>query len=156
MTQSRDTILRPIAAAIAVVVRDGQVILVRRANPPDKGYWGFPGGRIELGESTAHAAVRELREETGVTARPIESFAAIDVVDRGEDGAILHHFVLAAVLCEWLAGDPRASDDALEARWFDLPTLESVTTVRSFGVDTVARKALALARARDQQSTGPQ
>lgn len=38
---------RPIPATIAAVVRDGHVLLVRRANPPDQGRWAFPGGKID-------------------------------------------------------------------------------------------------------------
>lgn len=130
----------PVAAVLAVVVRGENIVLVRRANPPDVGLWGFPGGKIEPGEPIADAAVRELHEETGVTARAIEVFTALDVI-----GAA-HHYVLIAVLCEWLAGDPMANDDALEARWFDLATLLSPETAKSAAVDSVAMKAVLLAR----------
>ena len=58
----------PVPGVLAVVARGRQVLLVRRAKNPDVGKWGFPGGRIELGETAAEAAVRELREETGVLA----------------------------------------------------------------------------------------
>ncbi|MDX2375118.1 NUDIX domain-containing protein [Psychrobacter sp. PP-21] len=43
--------LRPIVATIGVLFKDGKVLLVRRANPPDAGRWGFPGGKIERGET---------------------------------------------------------------------------------------------------------
>ncbi len=56
----------PVPAVIAVVVHDGQALLVRRANPPDAGLWGFPGGKIEFGETVKAAATRELLEETGI------------------------------------------------------------------------------------------
>ena len=54
----------PVAAAIGVVLRDDQVLLVRRANQPDAGKWGFPGGKIEPGEPVQAAAAREVVEET--------------------------------------------------------------------------------------------
>ncbi|MCG8693816.1 MAG: NUDIX domain-containing protein, partial [Minwuiales bacterium] len=41
---------KPIAAVIALVVRENRILLVRRANPPDAGRWGFPGGKVEFGE----------------------------------------------------------------------------------------------------------
>ena len=75
---------RPIPATIAAVIRDGQVLLVRRANPPDQGRWAFPGGKIELGERIEDA--RELFEETGVTAEPLTVFDAVDVFDHDADG----------------------------------------------------------------------
>ena len=58
----------PIAPALAIVIRDGEVLLVQRSNPPDTGRWGFPGGKIEFGERFEAAAVRGLQEETGVRA----------------------------------------------------------------------------------------
>src|SRR5690554_2944487 len=72
----------PVPGVLAVVARNGQVLLVRRAKPPDRGMWGFPGGRIEPGETAAEAAVRELREETGVDASAGRVLTAIDVIDR--------------------------------------------------------------------------
>lgn len=108
----------PVAAAIALVVREGRVLLVQRAKPPDAGLWGFPGGRIALGETVAAAAERELLEETGVTARALRVATAIDVFDRDAAGALRGHFVLVGVLCAWVSGDPVAGDDALAADWF--------------------------------------
>jgi len=109
--------IRPVPATIGVVFRDNRVLLVRRANPPDAGKWGFPGGKIEWGERIEDAAEREILEETGVTATAKKVFTAVDCYDRrGND--IHQHFILVAVLCEWIAGEPEGSDDALEARWF--------------------------------------
>lgn len=147
-TQSRvivDTAPRPIAATIAVVIRNGQVLLVRRRNPPDAGRWGFPGGKIEVGETIAAAAVRELHEETGVRGKAGRIFTAIDVFDRDAHGELSRHFILIAVLCRWLSGEPVAGDDALEARWFGLTDLDQADLAMSFGVLDVVRQAHALA-----------
>ncbi|WP_231803269.1 NUDIX hydrolase [Stenotrophomonas sp. MMGLT7] len=132
------------AAAIATVFRDGKVLLVRRANPPDAGRWGFPGGKIESGERIEDAAVRELREETGVHAEAHRVFTAVDVFDRDEGDRLRRHFVLIAVLCEWRSGEPIAGDDALEARWFGLDELDDAGIALSPDVAEVARQAAAL------------
>jgi len=137
---------RPIPAVIAVVVRGNEVILVRRANPPDAGLWGFPGGKIELGERLDQAAVRELYEETGVVARAVEAFTAVDAVEIASNASVVHHYVLVAVFCQWVSGNPVAGDDALEARWFELNSLLAADTVKSFAVDIVAAKGLLLAQ----------
>ena len=105
---------RPIPATIAAVIRDGQVLLVRRANPPDQGRWAFPGGKIEMGERIEDADARELFEETGVTAEPLTVFDAVDVFDHDADG-LRRHYILVAVLPR-ISGEPVA-DDASQARW---------------------------------------
>lgn len=101
----RTAVARPVAAALAVVVRGRDVLLVRRSNRPDAGLWGFPGGKIEGGETIAEAALRELREETGVTAEAAGVVTALDALDRAPDGALRHHYVMVAVLCRWLCGE---------------------------------------------------
>jgi len=137
--------IRPVPAAIAVVVRDGRVLLVRRANPPDRGRWGFPGGRIEPGEPVTTAAQREVAEETGVTVEPRGAFAALDVIDRADGDVLRHHFVLIAVLCRWIAGEGSPADDALETGWFTLDEVAAMGACASAAVDRVASQALALA-----------
>ncbi|MET0429313.1 MAG: NUDIX hydrolase [Microvirga sp.] len=132
----------PIPAVIAVVVREDQVLLVRRANPPDAGLWGFPGGKIAFGETVAAAALRELAEETTVSAEAGDVMTSLDVFEAGPDGALHRHFILIAVLCRWSAGEPLAGDDALEAAWFGLDAIVRGAASMSADVDTIARRAL--------------
>ncbi|WP_136068682.1 NUDIX hydrolase [Modicisalibacter radicis] len=141
-----DTPARPIAAAIAAVIRHGQVLLVQRANPPDAGQWGFPGGKIEAGETISDAALRELLEETGVAAEALCVFTAVDAYERDESGGLCRHFILIAVLCRWTAGEPIAGDDALEARWVQLADLDGPDLALSLDVSGVARQAADLVR----------
>lgn len=138
---------RPVAATIAIVFREGCVLLVRRANPPDAGRWGFPGGKIEPGETIEQAALRELYEETAVQGKALQTFTAIDVFDHDEGGRLRGHFVLIAVLCQWLRGEPTAGDDAMEARWFRLEELEDAGLALSLNVAEVARQAADVQRA---------
>lgn len=133
----------PIPAAIAVVFRGADVLLVRRANPPDAGRWGFPGGKIERGETIMRAAERELFEETSITGKARRVVAAVDAFERSSAGAVLHHFVLVAVLCEYVSGTPRAADDVTEARWFPMHELETGGLALSLDVEDVAKSAFA-------------
>ncbi|MEQ9315148.1 MAG: NUDIX hydrolase [Henriciella sp.] len=135
---------RPISATIAAVIRDNQVLLVRRANPPDAGRWGFPGGKINHGETLFEAATRELEEETGVSAEPLRVFTAVDAFDHDAAGILRRHFILIAVLFRWTAGEPVAGDDALEARWVDLKALNETGLALSLDVAEVAKQADAL------------
>ena len=141
-----DLAVRPVVAVLAVTVRDARVLLVRRANPPDQGKWGFPGGRVELGEAVKQAALRELGEETGVAADALEVLTALDVIDRNPAGAIRFHYVLVAVLCRWRAGEAVAADDALEVGWYAPEDIGRAGLITSAAVERVA--ALALERIR--------
>lgn len=136
---------RPIVATIATVFRENHVLLVRRANPPDAGRWGFPGGKIDFGETVEDAAVRELLEETGVRATARRVFTAVDAFDRDENGLVRHHYVLVAVLCSWVSGEPIAGDDALDARWFPVNALSAGDLALSLDVEKVARQGAEIA-----------
>ena len=131
---------RPIPAVLAVLIRGDQVLLVRRANPPDAGRWGFAGGKVELGETLQEAAERELLEETGVRASAGDVIGAVDVLERAGDGRLLRHFVLVALRCHWRSGEPVAADDALDARWIPLKEMEN-TLPLSRDVAGLARQA---------------
>lgn len=134
---------RPVPAVLAIVLREGQVLLVRRANPPDQGRWGFPGGRMEMGETHMEAALRELGEETGITADQPRLLTVLDFIEHDTDGRLAHHFAMIAVLCQWRAGEGLAADDALEARWFDRATLATLGDTASLKVEFLADLALA-------------
>lgn len=143
-----DRTSRPVSAALAVVVRERRVLLVRHANPPDAGRWGFPGGKIEVGETIESAAVRELMEETGVRGAASHVFTAVDAFDRDDGGALRQHFVLIAVLCNWISGEPVAADGALDSRWFTLDEIDDAGVALSLDVTEVARQAVATASTR--------
>ena len=112
----------PVPAAGVVCLRGDTVLLVRRGRPPRMGEWSLPGGRIEPGERAIDAALRELREETGVEA---EITGLIDVVDGlfPESG---RHYVLIDYAARWLSGEPVAGDDAAEARFVALNEIEAL------------------------------
>lgn len=128
---------RPKLAALAVVIREDRVLLVKRRNEPDAGLWGFPGGHVELGETALDAARRELHEETGVQARALRYLTNVDVIDHHRDGSVRFHFLLAAVLCEHVSGDPEARDDVSDARWWDIADVVAGRVPASRNVDAV-------------------
>jgi ADP-ribose pyrophosphatase YjhB (NUDIX family) len=133
----------PKLGALAVVLRDGAALLVQRKNPPDAGTWGFAGGHVEFGETFAEAAVRELSEETGVIAAPVQVLDTAELIHRNVHGTVTHHFVLGAVLCDYISGQPVADDDALDAAWVPLDDIYAKRLPMSDKVDDVARMAAA-------------
>jgi 8-oxo-dGTP diphosphatase len=108
---------RPIVGVLAVVLRGDRALVVRRANPPMAGRWGFPGGVLELGETVAEGAMRELVEETSVVAEPIGPLTVIDTIDRDDEGRVRYHYTLVAVRGSWRSGEGAPGDDADEVAW---------------------------------------
>jgi 8-oxo-dGTP diphosphatase len=102
---------RPVPCVGVVCLRGEEVLLIRRGKPPRQGEWSIPGGRMEWGETVSAAALRELAEETGVSA---ELLGLIEVLDHiSEHG----HAVLIDFAARWTGGEPVAGDDAAEARF---------------------------------------
>ncbi len=107
-----------------IIVQDGKVLVVQRGREPAAGTWAFPGGRLELGETLAEAAVREAREETGLEIEPGEVAAVAEFIDRDEDGRVRWHYVIIDLLATPVGGTLRPGDDSLDVRWIGLEDIE--------------------------------
>ncbi len=112
----------PVPCVGVVCLRGDEVLLIRRGTPPRQGEWSLPGGRIEPGERAMDAALREVREETGIEA---EITGLIDVVD-GLFPEAGRHYVLIDYAARWLAGEPVAGDDAVDARFAPLAEVDAL------------------------------
>lgn len=117
MSGAREYPQRPVVGVGGVVVRDGAVLLVQRAQEPLAGQWTLPGGVVEAGETLEEAVVRELREETGLTVRVLELVEAFDRISRDASGRPRYHYVILDYLCEPTAGDLCAGSDVRAAAW---------------------------------------
>lgn len=111
--------LFPRLGVSACVWRQGRVLIVERAKPPLSGLWSLPGGSVEPGEAVKDAALRELREETGVEAALDHLVGLFDVIRRDEAGALSMHFVIACYAGLWTRGDAIAGSDAAKVEWAD-------------------------------------
>ncbi len=114
----------PRLGVAVMVMRDREVLLVRRGRPPNAEWWTLPGGAVRLGETLSQAAEREVREETGVTARAREVCHAFEVIDPDETGRIRYHYVVVVLLAEHVNGEAVAGDDVREVRWLSLTALD--------------------------------
>ena len=113
----------------AVIIRDGQVLLVKRGREPAKGLWAVPGGAVEPGETLQEAAEREIFEESGVVIRAGEPIFAFDLIEKDETGALKFHYVIVDLRAEYVSGEPVAADDASDARWLKPRDLDSLDVV---------------------------
>jgi len=103
-----------------VCIRGDEVLLIQRGTAPRKGEWSIPGGRIEDGETEAEACLRELFEETAVTANLLTKITALDADFEG------FHYRLHDYLARWTSGEPQAGDDADLARFVPLSEIATL------------------------------
>ena len=116
----------PLVGVGAIIIEDARVVLVKRGHPPLQAEWSIPGGVLEVGELVREAAIREAREETGLTVEPGELVGVFDRVLRDPNGRVQYHYVLVDFLCRRVSGELAAAGDAAAARWFtreELPAM---------------------------------
>jgi len=98
-----------VAAGGLVTNEAGNVLMLKS---PRYGDWEFPGGQVEEGETIPHALEREILEETGIVVR-VKSLVGIYSNTRKPS------IVNLDFLCEYIAGEPRPSDESLQVEWVD-------------------------------------
>ncbi len=136
-TQERTYPARPYVAVSAAVFRDRRVLIVRRAHPPAAGLYTLPGGVVELGETLTEAAVREVREETGLEIEPLTLVGYRQVITRDGDGRVERHFVILPFAARWLAGEITLNEELSEASWLKPSELSDLATTEGL-VEIVA------------------
>lgn len=107
----------------ALLYHNGSVLLIQRGREPFTGFWGLPGGGVELGETVEEALVREIREETGLEARVERFLYYQDAIARDQNGRVQFHYVIFFFLAAVTGGSLRAGDDAANAAWFPVTEL---------------------------------
>jgi 8-oxo-dGTP diphosphatase len=119
---------RPYLAASAAIVRDGKVLVVRRARMPALNLYTLPGGAVETGETLHEAVVREVREETQLTIEPVALAGYREAIMRDDQGRVERHFVILSFAARWLAGEPVLNEELDDARWLTLSELSGLRT----------------------------
>ena len=116
----------PFVGVGVVVWKDNEFLLIRRGKEPMKGAWSIPGGRQNLGETIKEAAIREIREETGLEIHITGLIDVIDSIRNDDKGVIAWHATLVDYAARHVSGEAVAGDDALSVGWFTLDDLEEL------------------------------
>ena len=138
---------RPFLAVSAAIVRDGKVLVVRRARNPALSLYTLPGGVVETGETLLQAVAREVREETALTIEPVALAGHREAIVRDGQGRVERHFVILCFAARWLAGEPVLNEELDDARWLDpaelsgLRTTEGLAEIVAAAIERLARSA---------------
>ena len=115
-------------AVSAAIIRDGRVLIVRRARPPAHGVFTLPGGVVEAGETLHEAVVREIAEETTLTIEPVALAGHREVIVRDKEGKAERHFIILAFAARWISGEPKLNEELTEARWLKPDEIKPLKT----------------------------
>jgi 8-oxo-dGTP diphosphatase len=114
---------RPSVTADFIVIAkeaEPKVLLIERGDEPFKGCWAFPGGFMNMDETTEQCAIRELEEETGLKVSKVYQIGAYSKVDRDPRGRTITVAYLAIIDASMAV---KGQDDAAKAQWFLLSAL---------------------------------
>ena len=133
---------RPAVTADCVVMTKEavpKVLLIERGFDPFKGCWAFPGGFMDMDETTEQCAIRELEEETDLKLSELRQIGAYSKVDRDPRGRTISVAYLAVVDVPL---EVTGQDDAAKAQWFPIDILPPL----AFDHEEIMKDALALYR----------
>ena len=101
----------------ALIVRDGNILLIKRGVEPYKGFWGLPGGHLDFDETIKDAVRREVNEETGLTVTSLKLLGIYDSPKRHPKQSVAISYITETI------GEPKAGDDAIEVQFFSLKNI---------------------------------
>lgn len=119
---------------------DSKILLIQRNNEPFKDAWAFPGGFVDMDETTFEAAKRELKEETGIEVDNLVQIHTFSDVDRDPRGRTISVVYFAEVNEENF--NVIAGDDASDATWFSLKELPELAFDHDMILEFVVKEKL--------------
>lgn len=117
--------MQPTIAVSALIEDKDHILLVERLNPPAQGYWAFPGGRVQAGETLAAALKREVAEETGL------DIGVGDLIGHAESISDHYHYIILTFWATVTDGELISDDDAKSVRWVRLVDLGEIRLTRT-------------------------
>ena len=133
---------RPAVTADIIILKtinsQQSILLIERKYPPYEGMWALPGGFMGMDETLEEAALRELREETGITGVELKQFHTFSKVGRDP-----RHRTITTVFTGYAdeTNSIEAGDDAAKAQWFPMDELPPLAFDHSEVMDMLKLKA---------------
>jgi 8-oxo-dGTP diphosphatase len=125
---------RPFLAVSAAIIRQGRVLIARRAKGASTGVFTLPGGVVEAGETLHEAVIREVSEETGIAIEPVALAGHREFITRDGDGRIQRHFVIMCFAARWISGTGTPAPEELsELRWVAPAAIAGLETTEGLG-----------------------
>lgn len=117
-----DQILITIGARCVLRDEAGRILLIRRS---DNQRWAMPAGTMELGDTLGQTAIREVYEETGLTAHGVTPFALYTSLDTRPNmyGQGYQHITMACRVDGWSGTLVRSTDETIDAAWYAVDAL---------------------------------
>ncbi|MEM0139514.1 MAG: NUDIX hydrolase [Ferroplasma sp.] len=109
----------PRVAIGGVIVNDGMVLLAKRRDEPDKGKWAIPGGKLKLNETLSEGLIREIKEETKLNVTVGRLLGITESISKH------FHYIIFDYLCTVISGQPEASSDATDLKYFKMDELDN-------------------------------
>jgi 8-oxo-dGTP diphosphatase len=122
---------KPIVGVGAITIKDEKVLLVKRGVQPSYGLWAIPGGTLKLGENMRQCAEREMLEETSVKVKAGACVYVFDFIEHDDEGKIKFHFVVVDFAADYISGEPKGADDALEACWLSAEEIDKLPVAKN-------------------------
>jgi ADP-ribose pyrophosphatase YjhB (NUDIX family) len=132
----------PQLAVSAAIFRDGEILLVRRARSPAKGFYSLPGGRVEFGETLHEALHREIDEETALQIQIVGLAGWREVVPGISGGG---HYLILSFAARWISGEPVLNDELDDFRWLKPDAIGGLQLTR--GLPEIIQSAWRLVQA---------
>lgn len=142
MSETRLYPAHPLIAASLAVFKDGKVLLAARKETAASPIFSLPGGLVEIGETLHAAAIREIYEETSVSARVLGFVDTHEIIESDPDGRTRRHFIIHTFYGEWVSGEAQTSLEAPHISWRDPHALGGIALTK--GLQPILLKAAAL------------
>jgi 8-oxo-dGTP diphosphatase len=106
---------RPKVGVGVMIWKDGKVLIGDRTSDNGKGYYSFPGGHLEMGESVEECAIRETKEETGIEIKNIRFLNITNTPNQSR------HYITIGIQADWKSGTPVVCepDQCTGWQWYD-------------------------------------